>query len=243
MKKKRYTDEQIAYALRQAESGTPIVEVCRKLGVSEATFYNWRSKFAGNGSGGAARAAAAAPRESQAQAARRGPVARQAHAAGGDLKKALKPARKRELVRFLGEGFRISERRDCRLLQFARSVHRYESHRPDDTELRHRIRELAAARPRFGYRRIWVLLRREGRFVNLKKVYRLYTEEDLAVQTKRRRKRASHLRIVLPAAEAPNERCRWTSWPTVLRMVGCFGFSPSSISSAGSARFSRLGSR
>ena len=49
MKKKRYTDEQIAYALRQAESGTPIVEVCRKLGVSEATFYNWRRKFAGMG--------------------------------------------------------------------------------------------------------------------------------------------------------------------------------------------------
>ena len=49
MKKKRYTDEQIAYALRQAEAGTPITEVCRKLGVSEATFYNWRRKFAGMG--------------------------------------------------------------------------------------------------------------------------------------------------------------------------------------------------
>ena len=47
--KKRYTDEQIAYALRQAEAGTPIREVCRKLGVSEATFYNWRRKFAGMG--------------------------------------------------------------------------------------------------------------------------------------------------------------------------------------------------
>ena len=49
MKKKRYTDEQIAYALHQAEAGTPIVEVCRKLGVSEATFYTWRRKFAGMG--------------------------------------------------------------------------------------------------------------------------------------------------------------------------------------------------
>ncbi len=49
MKRKRYTDEQIAYALRQAEAGTPIKEVCRKLGVSEATFYNWRRKFAGMG--------------------------------------------------------------------------------------------------------------------------------------------------------------------------------------------------
>jgi len=49
MKKKRYTDEQVAYALRQAEAGTPVKEVCRKLGVSEATFYAWRRKFAGMG--------------------------------------------------------------------------------------------------------------------------------------------------------------------------------------------------
>jgi len=47
--KKRFTDEQIAYALRQAEAGTPVKEVCRKLGVSETAFYAWRRKFAGMG--------------------------------------------------------------------------------------------------------------------------------------------------------------------------------------------------
>ncbi len=49
MKRKRYTDEQIAYALRQVESGTPVTEICRKLGVSQQTFYTWRRKFAGMG--------------------------------------------------------------------------------------------------------------------------------------------------------------------------------------------------
>jgi len=49
MKRKRYTDEQIAYALRQAEAGTPIKEVCRKLGVSEQTFYTWRGRPASGG--------------------------------------------------------------------------------------------------------------------------------------------------------------------------------------------------
>ncbi len=49
MKRRRYTDEQIAYALQQAEAGTPIKEVCRKLGVSETAFYAWRRKFAGVG--------------------------------------------------------------------------------------------------------------------------------------------------------------------------------------------------
>ncbi|SUG31763.1 transposase subfamily protein [Salmonella enterica subsp. arizonae] len=49
MKKTRYTEEQIAFALKQAETGTRVGEVCRKMGISEATFYNWKKKFAGLG--------------------------------------------------------------------------------------------------------------------------------------------------------------------------------------------------
>jgi putative transposase len=49
MKGKRYTNEQIVYALKQAESGEKINELCRKMGVSEATFYNWRKKYEGMG--------------------------------------------------------------------------------------------------------------------------------------------------------------------------------------------------
>ncbi len=49
MKKSKYTEEQIAFALRQAESGTVVGEVCRKMGISEATFYNWKKKYGGLG--------------------------------------------------------------------------------------------------------------------------------------------------------------------------------------------------
>ncbi len=49
MKKSRYTEEQIAYVLRQAESGTPVADVCRSIGVSEATFYVWKKKYASLG--------------------------------------------------------------------------------------------------------------------------------------------------------------------------------------------------
>ena len=49
MRKARFTDEQISFAIRQAESGTPVVEVCRKIGVSEQTFYRWKRKYVGMG--------------------------------------------------------------------------------------------------------------------------------------------------------------------------------------------------
>jgi putative transposase len=49
MKRKRFTEEQISYALRQAEGGTPVAEICRKLGVSEQTFYRWRKKYGSMG--------------------------------------------------------------------------------------------------------------------------------------------------------------------------------------------------
>ena len=49
MKRKRYADEQVAFALRQVEAGTPVAEVCRKMGVSEATFFRWKRRFAGMG--------------------------------------------------------------------------------------------------------------------------------------------------------------------------------------------------
>jgi putative transposase len=69
-----------------------------------------------------------------------------------------------------------------------------------------RLRDLAAARPRYGYRRLTVLLRREGRAVNAKRVYRLYKEEGLTVRVKRRRKLAAQARVPLPAPAAPGER-------------------------------------
>jgi transposase InsO family protein len=74
------------------------------------------------------------------------------------------------------------------------------------TPLRRRLRELAAARPRFGYRRLHILLCREGWRINAKKTYRLYREEGLGVRVTRRRKRASQLRVRPVAPTRPNER-------------------------------------
>ena len=87
-----------------------------------------------------------------------------------------------------------------------RSTYNYRSRRPDQTPLRLRLRELAEARRRYGYRRLTVLLQREGWAVNHKRVYKLYQRENLGVRTKKRKKRASHLRIVPPAPTGANQR-------------------------------------
>jgi putative transposase len=104
----------------------------------------------------------------------------------------VKPAQRRAAVTFAQERLGLSQRRACRLVGAARSVVRYRGRRRDDVALRDRLRELAAERPRFGYRRLHALLRREGIAVNHKRVERLYRAEGLAVRC---RKRKSPVRI------------------------------------------------
>jgi putative transposase len=104
------------------------------------------------------------------------------------------------------ERFGVSTTRACGLIELQRSSFYYRSRGKDTTALRARLRELAEARRRFGYRRLHVMLRREGWKVNHKRTYRLYCEEGLAVRTKKRKKRGSHLRVVPPAPTGPNER-------------------------------------
>lgn len=100
----------------------------------------------------------------------------------------------------------MSKQRACRLVRLGRSTFYWRSKARDQTPLRKRLRELAEARPRFGYPRLHVLLRREGWKVNIKRVYRLYKLEGLGVCTKKRKKRGSHLRVVPEAPIRANER-------------------------------------
>jgi hypothetical protein len=99
----------------------------------------------------------------------------------------------------------MSERRACALVGVGRSTCRYRARRPADLALRERLRNLATERRRFGYRRLHVLLRREGHPINLKRIYRLYREEGLTVRRRRRRRRMP--RGAPPARPIrPNER-------------------------------------
>ena len=118
----------------------------------------------------------------------------------------MTPVARREAVVHLKVTFEVSERRACGVLGADRSSVRYRSIRPDDAGIRARLRELAAIRRRFGYRRLHILLRREGIHMNHKKLRRLYREERLQVRRRGGRKRALGTRAPLAIPKGTNQR-------------------------------------
>ncbi len=118
----------------------------------------------------------------------------------------MTPAERRAAVHRVRERFGLSERRACRLVGIGRATLRYERRRGEDAHLRQRLHELAAERPRFGYRRLHALLRREGVVVNHNRVERRSREEGLAVRrrTRKRVARDGRGRASLPGR--PNQQ-------------------------------------
>jgi putative transposase len=100
----------------------------------------------------------------------------------------------------------MSERRACKAIGCCRMTMRYQATRADDAGLRQRMRAIAQERRRFGYRRLHVLLKREGYLINHKKLFRLYREEKLAVRRRGGRKRAIGTRAPMTVPMAPNDR-------------------------------------
>lgn len=118
------------------------------------------------------------------------------------------PAAKRQAVAHLRERFQMSERRACSVIAADRKTIRYLSRRPPETELRVRLRDLANERRRFGYRRLFILLRREGEPSGVNRIYRLYREEGLSVRKRRARRRITGVRApILVEAKA---NARWS---------------------------------
>ena len=116
------------------------------------------------------------------------------------------PAAKRDGVAHLQAELGLSERRACIIVSADRKMIRYRSCRRPDTELRTALRELANARMRFGYRRLFVLLRQRGEPSGINRIYRLYREEGLAVRKRRARRRAVGVRAPILVEATPNAR-------------------------------------
>ena len=120
----------------------------------------------------------------------------------------VRPAAKHEAVAYLREHFQMSERRACSVLAADRKMIRYTSQRPTEKELRERLRDLANERRRFGYRRLFILLRREGEPSGINRIYRLYREEGLGVRKRKGRKRSIGIRA--PILVEARSNARWS---------------------------------
>jgi transposase-like protein len=182
--RKRHSPEQIAAALRAAEAGTPVAEIIQQLGIDENTFYTWKRRFGGLGT----------PEIRELRQLREENAKLKSIVADLSLdrkmpqeiiKKTVKPAQQRDRVGFLRCTFGMGIRRACDLIRLNRATYYCKSTAgPLNAELRERIKAIAAARIRYGYRRIGVLLRREGLKINDKRVYRLYALEGLSLRAK-----------------------------------------------------------
>lgn len=118
----------------------------------------------------------------------------------------VRPVLRREVIRHYQDAFRLSERRACEAMGFGRASHRYRPRRDPAVEIRMRLKELAEARVRYGYRRLHVLLQREGWQINHKRTYRLYSEEGLSIRTRSpKRRRASRYRSGRAEADGMND--------------------------------------
>jgi putative transposase len=118
----------------------------------------------------------------------------------------VRPAAKRQAVALLKSLFEMSERRACTVIAADRKMIRYRSRQPADTELRGRLRALANERRRFGYRRLFILLRREGEASGINRIYRLYREEGLMVRKRKGRRKALGTRAPILVEARPNAR-------------------------------------
>jgi putative transposase len=180
--------------LKEHQAGIPTAELCRKHGISEATFYNWRSPYGGMEVSDARRL------KSLEDENRR---LRRRRDAEGSVGKVLTPETRKRFVTWAIKEKCYSQRRACGLVGLAPKTFRYASRRPDDTAVRKGLKELALERRRFGYRRLHILLRREGLDLNHKKLFRLYREERLTVKKRGGRKRALGTRAPMTLPQGP----------------------------------------
>lgn len=151
MKRSEFSEEQIAFVLRQVESGTPVADVCRQAGVSEATFYLWKKKYAHLGVSDLRRLRQAED-ENRRLKQLVADLTLDKHMLTEALRKIrLTPTRRRELTTWFRDTFQVSTVRACRLAGLSRTGWYRRPQRDPQDALRARIRELAQARPRFGF--------------------------------------------------------------------------------------------
>ena len=146
MRKSKFTEQQIAFILKQADDGVSVEDTCRKTRISVQTYYRWRQKYGGLMPSEMKRLRQLEEENTAPEGAGGESEPGQGDAPGRHPAKDVKPGRARAVVDYLCDSYRISIRRACRAYPLDRSTYHYRSRRPDQAPLRERIREIAKAR-------------------------------------------------------------------------------------------------
>ncbi|MDM7255751.1 MAG: IS3 family transposase [Paracoccus sp. (in: a-proteobacteria)] len=202
------TEEQIIGILQEHEAGAKCADLCRRHGMSEGTFYAWKAKYSGMTVPEAKRLKALEDENAKLKRLLAEQMLDMAAMKELLSKKLVTPVAKREAVAHLKADLGLSERRACQIAGADRKTIRYQSRRAPDTALRGRLRDLANERRRFGYRRLFVLLRREGEPSGINRIYRLYSEEGLTVRKRKARRKAIGTRA--PILVEARANARWS---------------------------------
>jgi putative transposase len=210
MRQSRFSEEQIIGVVKEHQAGLAVAEICRRHGISDAKFYAWRSKYGGLEVSDAKRLKALEEenRSSRSCLPSRCWTRRCCARCSEKTSNAQLPKEGRDLGHpaWAIQQKHYFRRRACALVGLAPKSYRHRSRRPDDARLRERLRKLAPERRRFGYRRLLILLRREGIVVNHKRGFRLYRKDRLSVRRRRGRKRAVGTRAPMTIPQGPNQR-------------------------------------
>ncbi|MCW8194509.1 IS3 family transposase [Proteobacteria bacterium 005FR1] len=208
MRKSRFTETQIVKILKEVEGGRLVKEVCREYGISDATYYNWKSKYGGMEASDVKRLKELEDenRRLKAMYAELSMEYRIVKDIVG--KKAIKPAIRRQLVDYAREEHGASLRQACRAVGISDSVYRYQPDPRGDDKAVAKLQEAVERYPAYGFDKLFKVLRRWGHPRNHKRIYRLYCELNL--NKRRRGKKRLPARYPEPLAVPSQANLCWS---------------------------------
>ncbi|WP_421930420.1 IS3 family transposase [Pantoea ananatis] len=205
MRKARFTEHQIIAVLKSVEAGRTVKDVCREAGISEASYYNWKAKFGGMEASDIKKMKDLED-ESRRLKQMFADLSLECRALKEVIeKKPLKPAIKRELVGYLTAQFTMSIRQACRTLSLSRTVCFYQPDTRRDEPVIQVLTELAERYPRYGFKKLFQLLRRQGNTWNHKRVHRIYCLLKLNFRRKGKQRLPARNPAPLATTEALNQ--------------------------------------
>ncbi|HAT3652543.1 TPA: IS3 family transposase [Raoultella ornithinolytica] len=205
MRKARFTEHQIITVLKSVEAGRTVKDVCREAGISEASYYNWKAKY-----GGMEAADIKKLKDLEDENRRLKQMSADLSLENRALKdviekKTLKPAIKRELVNRMAEHFAMSIHHACRTVSLSRTVYHYQPDTRRDESVINALTEVAERYPRYGFKKLFQVLRRRGNVWSHKRVHRIYCLLKLNFRRKGKQRLSARHSAPLATPEAINQ--------------------------------------